>query len=158
MSMLGTKSYIGPDHCGSMGKTTTSDDDAEKTLVFGIISPGGGGYRRSVAAGLLSPWRGRSFRSAVIGSSLRGVKASSALRRQLSSGGKNEDACDSSGGSRRIMMMEELSLRRLSLSGLSGPKLVESKEEQSDGAPVWPCDPVVGSPASTSRDGMALSL
>lgn len=71
-------------------------------------------------------------------------------RRWKSSGGKNEDACDSSGGSRWLMLMEELSLRRLSLSGLSGPKLGESKEERSDGAPVWPGGPVVGSPAPTS--------
>ena len=54
------------------------------------------------------------------------------------------------------MTMDEFSLRRLRLSGLSGPKLFEGKEERSDGAPVWPCDPKVGSPASTRRGGIAL--
>ena len=42
-------------------------------------------YHRSVAAGLLSPWRGSFFSSAVVGSSLRGVKAITALRRRVSS-------------------------------------------------------------------------
>ena len=54
------------------------------------------------------------------------------------------------------MTMDELSLRRLRLSGLSGPKLFEGKEERSDGSPVWPCDLKVGSPASTRRGGIAL--
>ena len=54
-----------------------------RTFVGRVLFPGDGGFHRSVAAGLLSPWRGSFFSSAVIGSSFRGVKASSASRRRL---------------------------------------------------------------------------
>ncbi|KAF3574788.1 hypothetical protein F2Q69_00060291 [Brassica cretica] len=59
-------------------------DGAVKTLVVRVLSPGDGGSHRSVAAGLLSPSRGRFFSSAIVGSSLRGVKAYTALPRRLS--------------------------------------------------------------------------
>ena len=59
-------------------------DGAVKTLVVRVLYPGDGGSHRSVAAGLLAPSQESFFSSAVIGSSLRGVKAYTALPRRLS--------------------------------------------------------------------------
>ena len=50
-----------------------------------VLAPGDGGSHRSVAAGPLSPRRESFLSFAVVGSSFRGVKAISALRRRLPS-------------------------------------------------------------------------
>ena len=71
--------------CGAGTGVAAGIADRRRGSIVRVLAPGDGGSHRSVAAGLLSPRRGGFFSSAVVGSSFRGVKAITALRRLLQS-------------------------------------------------------------------------